>query len=492
MPEKYGNQKPRIEVVPKYEYTDGQDASELVKAYGYELDPWQKTVISAWLGRDSQDKFTSKSCGLAVPRQNGKNALLEVRELYGMVCMGEHILHTAHEVKTARKAFNRLCSFFENEREYPELAAMVASIRKTNGQEAIELWKLDPDTLEPMVGKLGGSVEFSARSRGAARGFTADTVVFDEAQELTDEQLEALMPTLSAAPSGNRQYIYTGTPPSPTSPGDVFARVRQSAKTGETDELAWHEWSVESLPRRDTPTEKLIELAYKTNPAMGFRIDKKAVMQEALTMAVDGFARERLGWWSELAAQTRAISEALWTKTAIDAIGNTYKSKKCFGVKFTPDGLNYALVGVKSDGHGKYAVELIEHANTAAGLDALAEWLLARKNNACMVVLDGAGQADVLINALKNAPRGYVYRASTGCAIAATSGFIDALKAGKCVHTHAKELDRAAEVCARRQIGAKGGWGFAGENSEILEACALALWACKNTKRNPKRKQRLQ
>ena len=149
-------------------------------------------------------------------------------------------------------------------------------------------------------------------------------------------------------------------------------------------------------------------------------------------------------------------------------------------------------MGVKSDGRGKYAVELIEHANTAAGLDALAEWLLARKNNACMVVLDGAGQADVLINALKNAPRGYVYRASTGCAIAATSGFIDALKAGKCVHTHAKELDRAAEVCARRQIGAKGGWGFAGENSEILEACALALWACKNTKRNPKRKQRLQ
>ena len=58
MPKKYGNQKPRIEVVPKYEYTDGQDASELVKAYGYELDPWQNTVINAWLGRNSQDKFT--------------------------------------------------------------------------------------------------------------------------------------------------------------------------------------------------------------------------------------------------------------------------------------------------------------------------------------------------------------------------------------------------------------------------------------------------
>ena len=184
-------------------YTDGGDAARLVGAYGYDLDPWQARVMDAWLGRDERDRFTATSCGLAVPRQNGKNALLEVRELYGIVCMGEHILHTAHEVKTARKAFNRLASFFENGLKHPELAAMVASIRRTNGQEAIELWALDPDTLEPIPGEVGGTVEFSARSRGAARGFTVDTVVFDEAQELTDEQLDALLPTLAVHLHGN-------------------------------------------------------------------------------------------------------------------------------------------------------------------------------------------------------------------------------------------------------------------------------------------------
>jgi hypothetical protein len=33
--------------------------------------------------------------------------------------LGEKFLHTAHEVKTARKAFLRIASFFENRRNTP-------------------------------------------------------------------------------------------------------------------------------------------------------------------------------------------------------------------------------------------------------------------------------------------------------------------------------------------------------------------------------------
>lgn len=477
---------------PEYTYTLGDDAVELGSAYGLTPDPWQAEILRHWLAFNG-DTYAATSCGLSVPRQNGKNALLEIRELYGITCPerdedgniikpAEHILHTAHEVKTARKAFLRLASFFENERQYPELAAMVKSIRKTNGQEAIEL-------LEEYG---GGCVEFSARSRGAARGFTCDVVVFDEAQELTDEQLDALLPTLAAAPSGNRQFIYTGTPPAPASPGEVFARIRQNAITGADEEISWYEWSIDKLPHAPITAEELAVLAYEVNPAMGYRISYDFTVKEALSMSLDGFARERLGWWSAIAAQVRAIGAKLWEESAIEGIGNTYKTKKCFGVKFTPDGLNYALVGAKSNGHGEYAVELIEQGNTAAGVGSLAEWLLARRSSACMVAIDGTGQADVLIDALKAAPRGYLYRVNTGCAIAAASGFVDALRAHKCVHTNAGVLNRAAESCTRRQIGNKGGWGFAGDNAEVLEACALALWACKNTRRNPKRKQRLQ
>ena len=116
--------------------------------------------------------------------------------------LGEKFLHTAHEVKTARKAFLRIASFFENARQYPELVALVKEIRKTNGQEAIVL-------------SNGGSCEFIARSKGSGRGFTVDVLVCDEAQDLTDEELAALLPTISAAPLGNPQVIFTGTPPDP-------------------------------------------------------------------------------------------------------------------------------------------------------------------------------------------------------------------------------------------------------------------------------------
>jgi len=48
-----------------------------------------------------------------------------------------------------------------------------------------------------------------------ARGFTNVVVVCDEAQAMSDEDLEALGSATSAAPLGDQQKIYTGTPPGP-------------------------------------------------------------------------------------------------------------------------------------------------------------------------------------------------------------------------------------------------------------------------------------
>src|SRR5690606_20537971 len=132
-------------------------------------------------------RFAARRCGLAVPRQNGKNGLLEMVELYKMVALGRKILHTAHPVPTSRKHFLRMLAYFDNPREYPWLVDQVARLRSANGQEAIIL-------------KNGGSVEFVSRSKNSGRGFTVDDVVFDEAQELDSDALEAILPTLSSAP----------------------------------------------------------------------------------------------------------------------------------------------------------------------------------------------------------------------------------------------------------------------------------------------------
>lgn len=146
-----GSQQPRVAHGPDLGLSDGNDAVFLGSSYGLKPDPWQSLIVMSWLAVDREGKLRVGRCGLAVPRQNGKNGALEIVELFKMVAQGRKILHTAHEVKTARKAFLRLASFFENERKYPELAAMVVEIRRTNGQEAIVL-------------NNGGSCEFVALS----------------------------------------------------------------------------------------------------------------------------------------------------------------------------------------------------------------------------------------------------------------------------------------------------------------------------------------
>ena len=46
--------------------------------------------------------------GFSVPRRNGKNEVLLIREMYGLVELGEHILHTAHRTTTTHAAWERL------------------------------------------------------------------------------------------------------------------------------------------------------------------------------------------------------------------------------------------------------------------------------------------------------------------------------------------------------------------------------------------------
>ena len=172
-----GAQEPRIRVENgSVAYTDGPDAAILISLSKIELFPWQKTVVDAWCSRDENDRPSYTTCGLSVSRQNGKNLIIEAFEIYKLAVDGAHILHTAHRVRTAKESFTRLVNHF-NERVNPELAAMVEKIRYTNGEESITL-------------KNGGRIEFSARSRAGTRGFAdIQVVVFDEAQDLEDEQL---------------------------------------------------------------------------------------------------------------------------------------------------------------------------------------------------------------------------------------------------------------------------------------------------------------
>ena len=271
-----GSQEPRYRIEPHRVTTDGDDAALLMSAYGYDLDKWQQDVDDCWLGKDENGQYTVTSAGLTLPRQNGKNVCIEAREFFGLVINGERILHTAHQVRTSKKSFRRLAAMFTDKR-HPEITDIVKQIRYTNGEECIEL-------------DNGGSIEFSARSRQAARGFDGiSLVVFDEAQELTDDQVEAIMATLSASATGTRQIIYTGTPPYPGCPGDVFRRRRTACITDPGKHDSWHEWSVEADSINEINVSDTT-LWYMTNPALGIRLTEDFTSEEMRSMSPDGEA----------------------------------------------------------------------------------------------------------------------------------------------------------------------------------------------------------
>lgn len=471
-----GNQQPRIKLEPKRAYTDGGDAATLAAAYGLNPDEWQRAILDAWLGRDPYDKYTAARAGVLVPRQNGKNALLEIRELYGSAILGEKILHTAHEVKTARKAFLRLASFFENEREYPELAALAVSIRRTNGQEAILL-------------SNGGQIEFSARSKGAARGFTVDVVICDEAQFLNDEQLEALMPTMAAAPLGNPQLIMVGTPPDHNIGAEVFCRMRRDGVEGTDEKLSWHEWSIADMQSVDMGDPKVWA---DCNPALGIRLDISVIEGEYKQMSPDGFARERLSLWMEAATARKAVDEDKWAECQTDEPpANSDIKKLAYGVKFAPDGSICSLsVAAKTD-EGVY-LELIEHRTMREGVGWLSEWLASRLDKASTVVIDGMHWSGTLVEQLREAgikAKGAITLLKTDDVITASAGLLEAIKKGSVTHYGQEVLTDSVLGATKRTIGTKGGWGFDGEDSTPVESIALALFGVKTSKRNPKRKQ---
>jgi len=477
-----GCQAPRIANHPSWHWSAGDDCAFLAHSYGLTLDEWQQDVVTSWLGEDAKGRLVAGTCGLAVPRQNGKNGTVEAVQLYKMVVQGRKILHTAHEVKTARKHFLRMKSFFEDERRYPELFELArGGIRQTNGQEAITL-------------SNGGSIEFVARSRGSGRGYTVDDLFFDEAQDLTDEQQDALLPTISASPTGDPQQVYMGTPPGERSPGGVFARLRTRGVSGKAKRFIWHEWSIpdETLPA--DAVKKWRENAYSTNPALGIRLNIQTVQDELAAMSPEGFARERCGWWEPASSSAAGIDFGQWDVLRIPEVEVPTVGRKVFAVVFAWDGSGVGLAAaLRPEGGGPVHVDPIRQAPMGEGTHWVAEWLLERHREAAQIVIYGKGQTEGLINALRDGgarSKKLILTPAFGQMLEAHGMLEQAIKNGSLTHLGLKALDAQVKDTVKVPLGGKRspGFGWASRSDQsivMLEAVTFAHWGARITKRRP-------
>ena len=394
-----GSQIARFNTAPSprgYDISHATAALQLAEGYGLVADPWQAEIVRAWLRTDRHGRWCSSTWGASAPRQNGKNGGLEIVELYLMVELNLKILHTSHLLGSARKAFKRLMYFFGTKKEdphakFPELNALVLEIRKTNGQEAIEL--ID-----------GGLIELGARTGGAGRGSSFDVLVVDEAQEYEEDEQEALKPTISAAPSGDPVTIFMGTPPRDISErGEPFVRVRNNSVTGANKRSAWVEHSAAGdVDLMDEPTLKAFVADRKNwadaNPGLGRRILPDTIESELFEFSPRSFARERLNMWpSPREAGQLAFNAGVWAS---------------LGVASVPEGLQIASIGVDMNveqtkvsvsiavfnGIEKIHLELIADAPfDTEGTATLVDWIWEKAKRRVPVVLDAFSPArDIL------------------------------------------------------------------------------------------------
>ena len=426
-----GAQRPRVSSVPPASSSAGDEAIALAESAGLHLDPWQQHVLRESLGERPDGRWSAFEVALVVPRQNGKGAVLEARELAGLFLFGERlILHSAHEFKTAQEAFRRILSLIEGNADLMR-RVRPRGIRTSHGEEGIEL-------------KTGARLRFVARSTGSGRGFSGDCVILDEAYNLPVESMAAMLPTLSARP--NPQLWYVSSAGMHTSA--QLRSVRERGIAGGDPSLAYFEFSAPDGADLDDPA------AWATaNPALGIRILEEFVARERVALPEMEFARERLGIWDD-PARGGVIPDETWAGLA-HRLSQT-KDPIAFAADVTPDRA-WASIGLAGRRHdGRWHVEVIENRR---GTDWLAPRLaeLAEKWSPCAVVVDPAGPVGSLLPELEEAGV-EVLKASTREMGQACGAFYDAATQDRLRHLDQPILNAAVSAARKRPLGDAWAW----------------------------------
>jgi hypothetical protein len=386
------SERPRVLRVPRFSTSAGDEAIDLAAQAGLFLDPWQKFVLRQGLGEREDGRWSAFQVGLIVARQQGKGSVLEARELAGLLLFDEKlIVHTAHQLKTSMKHFKRLERLFEAS---ADLHKRIKKITRSNGKEGLEM-------------SNGAVLECIARSKDSGRGYTGDLVVLDEAYALTDEQMEATMPTMLAV--DNAQVWYTSSPPLDAVTGQVLMGVKERAEKGKSTRLAWFDYGIAgSLDRIDDIDLDDRSLWWQALPSLrSGRVREENVqeMREALTDK--GFAREILGMWPPgLGGAFRIISEEDWAE-AYDAdseIDGPFVLAAAVSVDRSRSSI--AAVGARADG-----LLHMELTSTPLRIDNRngAGWVIPRIIDICRrqmplsIVLDEFGPTGSLIAPLRRA-----------------------------------------------------------------------------------------
>lgn len=462
---KIGNQKPTQSLILSTKNSDYKKAIELYERSGRKSQKWQNNLLKAILAKNKKGLWVHTKFGYSVPRRNGKNEIIAMRELYGLN-EGEHINHTAHRTTTSHAAWERLLRIisqagFKEDIDYTSLRA--------SGRERIEFLK------------TGGVIEFRTRTSTGGLGEGFDLLVIDEAQEYTDDQQSALKYVVSD--SKNPQTILCGTPPTPVSSGTVFTNLRKKALNGETKNTGWAEWSVEE--QSDLYNK---ELWYLTNPSLGTILTERSIEDEIGDDEID-FNIQRLGLWIRY-NQKSAISKVDWDNLIINKIPK-FKGKLFVGIKYGADGTNVSMsIAVKTEDE-RIFIESIDCQTVRNGNTWIINFL--KKADVADIVIDGQSGQKILADEMKEFKIKAPILPTVKEVIVANSMWEQGIYQNSICHNNQPSLTKVVTNCEKRLIGSGGGFGYKSQFEDndisLMDSALLAHWICSISK--PAKKQKI-
>lgn len=490
-PTSYAPCVPSYHVARPYDTDLASKAEALYRqATGTVLLDWQHDVLSDWsaLATDACSaglQFVHHRCGLCVPRQNGKTHIGIAWALYLALVLGYRVLWTEHKYTTILEMvdrFRRILGKKANDPNAPKngLNALVSDVDNGTASEKYEL-----------VG--GGCIQFTTRTNASSLGSSYDVIFYDEAQALSEIQSQAITPTTNAAPHGNPQIIFMGTPPRPKDSGTIFSKQRRLAREDAGGSRCWCEYG--TADAKADVTDRTVW--YATNPSLGIVTQEVSLENDLDVMGHDGFLQDCLGWWlPERESSHSALSSEDWRRCAVsDDEARGIHGLTAFGVKFSPDGRTFWISAAIRPEEGHPYVELIDIGDAKAGTPGLAAWIADRRSRTSCTLIDGKDGAPFAqrLRDLGMTCKGEVIECSPREAQAAASTMVDRVGSGQMRHPTSQALDESACGSVRRSIG-RTGYGFGdGPTAEsgAIESAALALEAVLTTRRNPQRKARI-
>jgi len=305
---------------------------------GITFDAWQDGTGRLILAKREDGLYATTVGGvvISIPRQVGKTFLLG--SIVFALCLlfpNLTVIWTAHRLRTAAETFASMQGMARKQKIKPHISKIVLG----SGDEEIQFHN-------------GSRILFGARERGFGRGFSeVDVLVFDEAQILTENAIDDMLPATNQSP--NPLILYTGTPPKPTDPGEVFKMKRAAALSGGSDDTLYIEFSGD--PDAD-PNDRA--QWRKANPSHPKRTPVAAMLRMLKNLSRESFLREAMGIW-DLDDKHAAFDLNLWSSSADPSA--TQHPSPSFAIATAPDESWSAIAAAWRRPDGKVQVSVVDY-----------------------------------------------------------------------------------------------------------------------------------